>query len=97
MKKHFPRQIVIYKFPKNSATVSVGYRDLSHREERVRQDCLWLSWKTEEGEHNGMGMRPDEALLIAEMLVESVRVITEAYQTSKPIKSYRIRKHKRPR
>lgn len=88
------KEICVYKYPKNGATVSVSYWQPSRKDKRAKDDCLWLQWKTQEGKKEGIGMRPDEALLIAEMLVEGVRVITEAYQTSKPIKNYRIKKKK---
>lgn len=86
------KEICIFKFPKNGAKVSVSYWQPPHKDKRVKDDCLWLQWQTEEKEKLGIGMRPDEALLIAEMLVEGVRVITEMYKTSRPIKDYRIKK-----
>lgn len=91
------KKIVVYKFPKNGVSVSVSYaQPPNHAKGRWEDDCLWLNWHTQEGEEIGIGMRNDEALLIAEMLVEAVRVTTEAYRTSKPIKSYRIKKQAPP-
>ena len=84
------RKIVTYRFPKNGASVCVSYREVKTK--RAAQDSLWLEWRTEEKEKLGIGMRHDEALLIAEMLVEAVRVTAESYQVSKPIKYYRIKK-----
>lgn len=86
------KEIVIYKFPKNGAHVVISYWQPGRKDKRAKDDCLWLEWSTQEKERLGIGMRPDEALLIAEMLVEAVRVTAEAYQTSKPIKGYRIKK-----
>lgn len=84
------KEIVIYKFKKNSAYVKVSYNKQS-KDKRAENDCLWLQWKTQEGSISKIGMRPDEALLIAEMLVQSVRITTEAYKVSKPIHSYKLK------
>jgi len=86
MKKH-----LIYKFPKNKAHVKLSWEAMNPKNKRYGDDCYWLEWRTQEGENLGIGMRPDEALLIAEMLVKGVRLTTETYNCSKPIKGYRIK------
>lgn len=86
MKKH-----LIYKFRKNKAYLKLSWGEPNQKDKRIAEDSLWLEWTTQEGEKQGIGMRPDEALLIAEMLVMGVRCSTETYMCSKPIKGYRIK------
>lgn len=85
-------KIVTYRFGKNKAEVKVSYGEPDQKDARIKDDCLWLEWKTQEGKKLGIGMRHDEALLIAEMLVEAVRVTADGYRVSHPIKTYRIKK-----
>lgn len=84
---------VIYRFPKNSACVEVYYKEPNQSDKRVKDDFLYLRYKTQEKKiKEAIGMRADEALLLAEILIQSVRQITEAYQISKPIIGYKLKK-----
>ena len=91
------RKYIFYKFKKNGAWVKFYYLDIGVKKKRFKDDVLWLDWLTEERKKISIGMRPDEALLVAEMLIEGVRRSTEAYMTSKPIKGYKINKEKESR
>lgn len=88
------KKIVTFEFKKNGATVGVYYGKPPKRKayRRFKDDILWLEWKTWEGDKSGIGMRPDEALLVAEMLVEAVRITTHGFATSRPISNYSIDK-----
>jgi len=87
------KEILIYEYPKNKASVSLSYGVPNQNKKRTKDDVLYLKWTTQEKIVTGIGMRPDEALLIAEMLTRGVRIITETFNCSKPIKNYLI-KHK---
>ena len=85
------KEILIYEYPRNKASVSLHYCVPNQKNKRSKDDVLYLKWETQEKEVIGVGMRPDEALLIAEMLTKGVRLITESFNTSKPIKNYLIK------
>lgn len=84
-------EIAIYKFKKSNAYVKVSYNKQS-KNKLAENDYLWLQWKTQTGSIAEVILRPDEALLVAEILIQSVRITTEAYKASKPRHSYKLKK-----
>lgn len=70
-----------YLFKKNGREIAVFYlnkRELKKKKIHIH-DCIMLQFDSQDGGDKGIYMRPDEALLVAELLISGVNRSVKGY------------------
>ncbi len=75
------KKVSNYIFQKNGREIAVFYLNKKQLKKKNLHvyDCIMLQFDAQEGGDKGVYMRPDEALLVAELLTAAVRKSVKAY------------------
>ena len=76
------KKINQYKFT-NGKVMEVSYMDKRAKKKQRFPSCdnLFFRWSDDNGKSfEGLGIRPDEALIIAKMLIDAVYKVTGGYE-----------------
>jgi hypothetical protein len=88
------KKITSYRYTQNNRELAVFYLTPAQIKKRKinKEDCIALMFDAQRGEDetHTLYIRPDEALVIAELLICAVRSITKAYNCK--FKKYSLNK-----